>query len=315
MNDMDALFRGCIRVEETSEGYVPLRFSQERLEAYDKAPSKPYGRFPASVRMEFWTDAREISFRYQIIRSCDTPIMFDIYENDCFRASIAAGAASGYVKYHLENAGKTKVSVYLPCAAQVALSDFDLKEERRVFEPGRPKLLILGDSICQGLFGTHPSLGLVPTMGRILGISTLNLSVGGDLHHPDWLDTDICEPERILVALGTNDWAYGTGRKEFSEKLSGYYDKLIKIYPGIPIAVVMPIPILTVFKEPRERIEDFLFIRNAIRENAIRRGLRLVDGYEMVPADQSFYYDHAHPNDLGFQVYAMNLMRALREWF
>ena len=51
-----------------------------------------------------------------------------------------------------------------------------------------------------------------------------------------------------------------------------------------------------------------------VKEEAEALGLTVIDGLTLVPPMPEFFADeYLHPNDLGFGVYAENLIRALNQ--
>lgn len=312
MKDYKKLFHGCVRVEQTEKGYIPLRFSDARLAVYDSYPNKPYSRFPASVYMEFETDAEQISFHFSSEKVYYVPIMFDIYENGYLRETVtqALGMFEGDIQYQRKASGKSTIRIYLPAAAMVYLSDFCIGDWNPT-APGEKKMLVLGDSICQGLFGKHPSLGVVPQLGRMLGYEYLNLSVGGENYSADALDDFGFQPDLILVALGTNDYSYQVPREEVEVNARAYFKRLKEIYPGVPVIVITP-PWIHDLRTQTEELKRFLAHRSTMECCAKEANLPVADGFNMIPNMAEFFEDCAHPNDLGFQQYASNLLKFIQ---
>ena len=61
-------------------------------------------------------------------------------------------------------------------------------------------------------------------------------------------------------------------------------------------------------------IGSFADVRAAIIEEIARLGLRHIDGLTLVPHSPAFMADLTlHPNDLGFSLYAQNLIAELQK--
>ncbi len=314
--DLRDLYRGCIRVEESAEGFLPLRFSPERLKAYQGAPTKPYSRCPAGVRMAFITGAEEISFISRIEPVVDGPARYDIWENGSFAAGYVQPKAQREMKitYRRACVEASLIEIFLPVTAVARQSQIQFGAWRPDLAEGKKRVLALGDSIFQGLFGEHPSLGVIPLISKMLRLECLNLSVGGDRIEPDWLDAGACKTDYIIVALGTNDWAVERDFGKIKANIPAYFDRLSQIYPCVPATVISPPWMTDIELAGNEaELERFNQIRFAILDEARRRGYQALDGWQMIPHEAAFFADHAHPNDLGFSQYAINLARAVGE--
>jgi len=310
MKRIRELFHGCEDVLETENGFIPLRITGKVLELYNADPVTPYAYFPASVFIEFNTDAQEISVHYEVEKTFFLPLAFDIYEDGVFMESHKEkyGWLAGDIIYHPVKKNSV-IRIYLPSASKVVLSAFELGNWNPVKESGK-KALFYGDSITQGLFGIYPSLGLVPTLGRILGIDYINLSVGGAFYNPEVVGGMEYDPDYVFIMLGTNDWVHNMFGDELRRNVESYYDSIDMLYAGKQIIIVTPIHLLRCMsKEDAERFES---VRTIVRECAEKRDYYLVNGYQMLPANRDFFTDDVHPNDLGFQQYAANLARSIK---
>lgn len=299
------LFRGCRWVEERDGELTPLRFDKARLRAYASCPIKPYARCPVGVRLDFVTAAPEIRFRCRVVERFRGTVAIDLYENGILADTRCLEQETELICFRRQNSGESRITVYLPSNAELRLSELELGDARPV-EERRPLLLVLGDSISQGLFGTHPSLAWVPLVMRQRGFEALNLSVGGDRYDPEWLDDTGCRPQQLVVALGTNDYACVSDDGQIRRDTAAYYDRLAALYPGVPVRVVTPPYVAGLEETDQRRLEG---IRAMIAGEASRRGHPVTDGNRLIPHQPEFFTDEAHPNDLGFSQYALNFLR------
>jgi len=121
---------------------------------------------------------------------------------------------------------------------------------------------------------------------------------------------DPLEPDYITVAYGTNDWSK-TERETFLENARAFYSALQRNYPKAMLVALMPI-----WRKDRGEARaygSFDQMRQDLREIAEQLGIPVIDCYEFVPKDSSYFSDlYLHPNDRGFEAYAAALYDAFR---
>ena len=217
------LFHGCIDVEKREKGYLAKRFTPKQFERYTKMPWCIYPYCTAGVFMEFVTAAEEISFDYYFSQLFLPPVVFDIFENDTYMAFIKEPdcSTSGHITYRKKTPGAVRMRIYLPYTGETHISnikfgDFKVTRNRR-----KIKLLVYGDSISQGLMGSHPYMSYVPLISDVIGADYLNLSVGGDLFDYNMIEPALpFEPTVIIVALGTNDLPFIGDYKKIKKNMN-----------------------------------------------------------------------------------------------
>lgn len=182
--DMREVFRHCVRVERRDGRLIPYRYPAEALARFGAAghAGARYGPGAAGITLDFQTDAAVVSWQCEVLNELTYGRLerFDVWEDGVFTASIEWDGFAP-IHYRRRLAGRGRVTVYLPILYELAFSEMDLGSWEPV-EPEPARLLILGDSIAQGLRGTHPSLGLSVSLARELGMDYLNLAVGGAIH-------------------------------------------------------------------------------------------------------------------------------------
>ena len=113
-------------------------------------------------------------------------------------------------------------------------------------------------------------------------------------------------PDKIIVALGTNQFGSETMMdvEEYYETLTGLYGKTIPIFCISPIwRGDQPEK-----QEPFER-----FCQNVKKIAGSYSNVKVIDGFTLVPHLPEYYLDNLHPNALGCQEYARNLVEALQK--
>ena len=114
------------------------------------------------------------------------------------------------------------------------------------------------------------------------------------------------EPDKIIVALGTNQ--YGTKTMTDVEE---YYEALINLYGNrIPILCISP---LWRGDNP-EGIPTLMRFCEKVKKIAGRYGnVQVIDGMTLVPHLSEYYLDNLHPNCLGAETYGRNLAEEIRK--
>ena len=313
------IFKGVVSVAEENGVYTPFRLTQKQLERYKGLPKCPFSNACAGIKMEFITDAHEISFGYTY-RSIwthfegNTPT-FDFYVNGVFADAIKIEmdklGEKLYMSFKFEKElAENKITVYLPHNAAVSIFDLSIGNYTLPAEKKR-KLLVLGDSISQGLMGDTSSVSYTENYARFFDMEILNLSVGGDCYDETAIDEELpYKPTDIIIALGTNDVAMICDYELIVANMKKYMNKISSLYPDCDITVITPPAQLTWEEtdiEKHKMIEDF---RGAIRLESEKYGFLCLDAKKLLPAAQRFYTDDAHPNDSGFSQYALNLIKA-----
>ncbi len=317
--DIKTIFKGTLYFSEEENGFfMPMRFSKEQLERYERLPNGAYAKANAGVLAEFYTDAKKMSFDYIVHKSWTTMFRdsnptFDIFEDDVLYESIKLeyqSEGSVHTTEHIfAKAGKKKVTVVFPCNAVVSVANFDIGD----FEPtkvSKRKFLIIGDSISQGLLDNTSSNNYPFFLRRFFGADYLNQSVGGDRFDASALMDINFEPTDVIVALGTNDMVYTGSLKKSCESIASFFEKFDKMYGGKNVTVITP-PWITVEKT---QPASYALLRGIAAETervAKEYGYRVADGEKLVPHTERYYSDDEHPNDLGFAHYALNLIKEL----
>ena len=309
MMDTELLLRNCINVKD---GY-PMRLSENLLAAYD-AMSPEFSaraRCTAGVKLSFITAARELSFRYEIISWCRSVNICDLFENGVLTGSarMADMQSHGTVSFIRRGTGEARIDIWLPNTCGVRILEADIGNWRPAPAP-LERVLLLGDSILQGIATYHPSCTLADLLLRRPGTEGVNQSVGGAYFDPDHLEPVGFAPDRILIAMGANDaW---NAPETYRERIPAYFRRVRELFPDTPVTAVSPVWGTSVETngEYRKNLDE---VRTLICESAGRVRAGYIDGTDLIPHHRDFYNeDGCHPNDLGFTHYAMNLERALQ---
>lgn len=312
------VFKGVVQVREQDGVFTPLRLTDYQLTRYREIPRCCYPYATAGIKLEFITDAPEISFGYQYGGTWtfwkDSVPQFDVYENDLltefFPFDLESEAPTQFVRYQRRESGPSKITVYFPHNAELRVCSLSLGNYTPTPVKDRT-FLILGDSISQGLMGNSASFCYTALLERFFQCELLNQSVGGDCFDAAALDPALpYRPTDVLVALGTNDVFFIKDLPAIKRNIADYFARVRQLYGSACIRVVTP-PYLTDAEEIPNEFGMVLEVSREIERRCQEYGWQCVDGMKLVPHHPRFFSDHAHPNDLGFAQYALNLIRQM----
>lgn len=169
----------------------------------------------------------------------------------------------------------------------------------------------LGDSITQGSYAEIDSLSYAWQVSEFFDAESIIHGVGGGYFHPSVFEPAPFDPDRVIVALGTNDFSWGFSPEVLRCNTAAYLDRVKEAYGTDRVTCILPI-----WRGDKSKPEELrpLFDETVsmIREEETARGFRVIDGLELVPHRPEFFTeDELHPNGLGFGIYAKNLIRRL----
>ncbi|NEG95658.1 hypothetical protein GFD17_02590 [Bifidobacterium sp. SMB2] len=321
--NIEDVFHNCVGVKTEPDGLRPVRFPDRLLDLYRERGEMTDIRAnsTAGITMDFVTSADTVRFDYATGRFCRPFVTFDVYENDVFMATIREPDESpcGTVAYAKRNPGAARLTFVLPYTTDVRISHCDFGADARpvnAADDGRPLMLFLGDSITQGMTSLRPSQGYAYLLARTLGFRPLNWGVGSYVFDARTLD-DVAGvgADSIVVAYGTNDYTKireGEMTLERFEATVAQYMTTLRLVvgEGTPVRVVTPLwrSAGCSTDEDRALLDR---VRATIANQAMRRRFDVVDGLALVGHDDAFLADGLHPNDLGANMMANNIVRAM----
>lgn len=174
---MLSLFSGAMDLERRPDGVLPVRFSPERLKEYRASPTAIYGHCTAGVRLDFVTGAPAVSFRYHLHTLFYPPVVFDVFEDGKWTASIREPdrSSGGEIVYRRRKQAPSRVTVYLPVHGETVLSHLEPGDSPRPAPEAENRLLVVSDSIGQGFLGSSRRGAMCPSWpGALGGIFTIS---------------------------------------------------------------------------------------------------------------------------------------------
>ena len=305
---LKAIYYGALEFTETEDGYLrAFQYTQEQIAYFKNAFEFWYERCDASnaKTLEFKTKATKFSFAYKIvwIGSHDTVEVFIDGLTQEIRY-VKDMEKEGTLQFELPE-GEKNVIIYLPADATMLIRDFEINAEVVPAVKGE-KVLWLGDSITQGYGPLRSAYTYVSIANRLLNYVIINQGIGGYIYDKNVItQMNDYRPDKIIVALGTNQ--FGT---ETMEGIEEYYVQLKKVYGDTPVLCISPI-----WRGDHPEGYDTLvrFCEDVKRIAGQYQNITVVDGFKLVPHLPEYYLDKLHPNVIGAELYARNLVDAIRK--
>ena len=315
LEQIRSITNGALRVTEETDGIHFYRCTEKQTAAWASfSDSLKNGSLcTTGVRLDFLTSSKTLSFaaaggsKYEIWVDglLRTRLKMDVYREKGEVPSIPLTDPLGHDK------DEVRVTLWLPSHSKGVLSFVELDDGAtlRPFTDYDRKWLFIGDSITQGWDAKYDSLSYVHRTATYFNASFLNQGIGGAFYHENCFDTFDFDPDVVTIAYGTNDFGRFPTYDEMRRHVKAHLTLIAKEYDGKKIFVLTPI-----WRNKREgkKMGTFEGACAIVREEAEALGLCVIDGLSLVPPIPEFFADeYLHPNDLGFGVYAENLIRAL----
>ncbi|MBS3761769.1 MAG: SGNH/GDSL hydrolase family protein [Planctomycetes bacterium] len=316
IEQLEQCTRGVIDITEENGGIVFRRFPGKIAEYYHSQAEGTAIRADcaAGIVIDFWTDAEKLEI------SCDLPAgarafgYVDVYCDRQFVKSLGNANSCEHIDGQIvlpeTNISNKHIEIYLPHCRITILRSLSVSDGATVEATElNPLVLNLGDSITQGMNSHYPSLIYPAICNRLMGFTTHNAGVGGDIFNVESLrECPVDSPVQITVAYGINDF---NGDRDASPA-APYLARLRKLYPEVPVAVLEPIwasregfdqnpgknDAGITLPEYRTQLRDIVSDFD---------NMRCLRSSQILPPDESFVPDGIHPNTVGHQVMGYNL--------
>ena len=171
--------------------------------------------------------------------------------------------------------------------------------------------MFIGDSITQGWNSYFDSLSYAWRVTRYFDAESVINGIGGAFYQPETFEKIDFDPELIILAYGTND-ACRFDYDGMKDRTTKYLDLIKENYPDKKVVALSPI--WRAKADGKTMGEDFEKKRLMVEQEAAARDFYVVPGLELVDSRAELFADtYLHPNDLGFGVYAENLIKKLAD--
>ena len=323
---------GIASAEYKDGKFYFYRFNAEEMSYYSQTQFAAKSNATAGVEMQFETDATALCLSGTVsAASSRTYYSIDVLKNGEFIGDIKNFNMDEMIPDYVQNkykagdfsarfeldGGIKSVRVVLPWSHAAYLYEVRLVGATFVKPIKKTKsMLIYGDSITQGYDAESSYLSYASRLSDSLDANALNKGIGGEIFVPalSAIKNDI-KPDYITVAYGTNDWFHSTGREDFIKRAESFYKNLSKNYPESKIFAISPI-----WRQGTEgkvsNVGDFFEIRKIIKKIADSlENVIFIDGFDLVPHNTEYFADlRLHPRNIGFEFYAENLVRKIKEY-
>ncbi|MCQ2589200.1 MAG: SGNH/GDSL hydrolase family protein [Treponema sp.] len=316
-SELQKIYFGAYSFEETSDGYLKsFQYTKDQIEYFKNASDFWYDRSMASTAktIEITTKANTIKFDYKFFwKGSDDSfesMVNGVINNILYVKDLEE---SGTITFDLQknldgidDIEEKKVIIYLPADATIGIKNFEIDGDFKTAKKGT-KVLWLGDSITQGYGPLRSSQTYVSVANRELNYDIINQGIGGYVYDKNCLlKMEGYKPEKIIVALGTNQ--YGC---ETMQDIEEYYPRLFELYgKNIPTLVITPLW----RGDNLEGVPTLVKFCNKLKAILGKYpNIKVVEGFELVPHLPEYFLDNLHPNQLGCEVYGRNLVEKIRE--
>ncbi len=297
---------GAVDTHQEGDFYHMLRMSRTQVDAFGAQDPVFAQRALATTgcRLDFWTDSAHIMVHtgqegnYEILVNGLCACVMQ--SNSRCTLDLPQGENRVTILLAEHDPGSLKI-VYLDEGASLRPHEYDRK------------LLFLGDSITQGHASSRPSTSYVNQVSLFLNAQVMNWGVGGSYFDPSTTAPVAFDPDAVFIAYGTNDYTHWQSRDDFEQACKAYMDRVKTLFPDKPVFCISPI-----WRRDGQLIRhagDHQQLCAYIASQAAAHGFKHIDGYSLVPHLSDYYADeYLHPNDLGFSIYAQNLVRQLSKY-
>lgn len=299
---------GALDIKQESDGIHFYKCTEKQNKAWT-ALSHDLGvraLTTTGIRFDFITDSKILKL------AAVSGNKFDIWINGLLQEQILMDDLSDRISNVNLGDGEKRVMIAFPSHTTAVLSSVEI-EEKSFLKPSKfdRKMLFLGDSITQGWESEYDTLSYAYRVGMNFDADFVIQGIGGAYYHKSTFDTDIkYEPDTVIVALGTNDYFSYHDVGLVIDASREYLSLVKQRYSDRRIVVITPI--WRADKDEESLANKFMPIRKGIEKEALNLGLEVVDGFKMVPHIGKFFADgFLHPNDMGFGIYADNLIQYL----
>jgi len=208
--------------------------------------------------------------------------------------------------------GEKRVMIALPSHSIGVLSFVELDDGAFVRAAEfKTKMLFIGDSITQGYNADYDSLSYAYRTAMFFDAEYVIQGIGGAFYHESTFDEIPFDADTVIIAYGTNDFS----RSKSIDEIYGHADKFLAqvkdYYAGKRLVALSPI---WRADDQDRACGSFKQACDAVKNAAEKNGFEVIDGMKLVPHITEFFKDaHLHPNDLGFGLYAENLIKELNK--
>lgn len=332
LDDFKKITQGAESIVSSDNGFEFIRFNEEEQELYSRSTLKSRTLSPAGIQLCFKTDGDRINISLNTENCLDRS--FFCLEVMCngvrlgsiknFKDEEMTGFYS-WSKYTLGDysgsfdvsEGEKEIRIVLPWSVRTYIKEMEIENATYICPVKKEKtMLIYGDSITHGYDSCYPSKAYSVGLAHELGAECFIKAVGGEKFWPELaqIKHDI-KPDYVTVAYGTNDWS-GSAKEVFEENSKKFLENLSKNYKGSKVFVLTPIWRKDYTEGSKNFDGDIHSVEKWLSgvceefDNVV-----CIRGWDLVPHEENYFGDlRLHPNDSGFEHYAVNLAKEIKNY-
>jgi len=295
---------GALHVFQDEQGYHFRRFTERQVDVlYADRPQAGKDYDTTGIQLDFHTDATQVNLH--VAAEGKYEILVDDLTAYCEQAN---GPAHIFLPL---GSGDKRITIILPSHTEGILEKIVL-DNAAYTKPHKHamKLAFYGDSITQGWKSEKDSQSYAWLTTRFFDADSMIFGVGGTTFIPELPEDIGFRADTVIVALGTNDYGRDKSMSQIRSDCTAYLKKISSLYPDSKLFYIAPIwrRIGTTVKTAGTLAD----VRETVADIANQLGYTVIDGLKLVPHRLEYYADNGtHPNDLGFAIYALNLIKFL----
>ena len=305
--------KGAVKIWEENGAIRFAKCTDKQVEAWYKHGSDLLGRraeATTGVRLDFYTDSKAFAFKtasgdkFEILIDGVTRERYVRGEDKFIEKAVSLTDSIGREK------SEVRVTLVFPSHSIGSLEYVKIDDGAYLRAPEyKTKMLFIGDSITQGHNSKFDSLSYAWRTVSFFDADAVINGIGGAFYMPESFDKIDFDPDTVILAYGTND-ACRSDYDTMKEKTVGFLNFIKDAYGDKRVVVLSPI--WRAKNDGSIMGADFEAKREMVENEAASRGFYVIDGLKLVPPISDFYADqYLHPNDLGFGLYAENLIKEL----
>lgn len=298
---------GAMQIWQEENGVHFSKCTKEQLVEWEKYGPSIFENTKATtgVRLDFYTDSSFVKVEVAQGKK------FEVKINGLLTHKFTNADDSAWC-FEIPLKGKlTRVTIVLPCHnPSGVIKAIEIEDgatvEKHAFDK---KILFLGDSITQGWDADYDSLSFAYLLSDFFNADSIIQGVGSARFAPETAIKIPFNADMVVISYGTNDYHTLQTLEEILSKEQEFLGKIKELYNGAEIFVISPIWRMdTHIPMPVGSFENCCC---EIKKIVKKLGIKLIDGEKMVPPIPRFMADDLHPNDLGFSLFALNLLREM----
>ena len=306
LEQMQSVTVGALRIEQGADGIHFHKCTAKQVAAWS-ALSEGLGsraETTTGIRLDFCTDSATLAV--------DTAggDKFEVLINGLSRYRVHAGEAreKGEALVFDLGEGQKRVTLAFPSHSVGVIRSVELADGATLAPYEHAcKLLFIGDSITQGWNSRYDTLSYAWRVTQFFDANSVIQGIGGAYYHGSALDQIDFAPDTVILAYGTNDFGHYHTQEDMQAQVAAFMDGIAAQFGDKRVLVISPI-----YRADWQTPKKMGYFSDAcaiVAEEGRRHGFTVIDGQTLVPHNDDFMADALHPNDLGFGVFAQELIK------